>query len=70
MNGVELCSRVRRLQNYKRVPIILLTSAPSVSSWAQWSLNGASDFITKPIQRREFSVKTLAWAFRGQLGAR
>jgi CheY-like chemotaxis protein len=68
MSGVELCSRVRLLPGYRKVPILLLTGAPSVGSWAQWSLNGANDFITKPFNQLEFAVKALTWAIRGQLG--
>jgi len=67
MSGIEVCSRVRLIPHCRKTPILLLTAAPSVGSWAQWSLNGASDFITKPFNHREFAVKVLAWTLRGQI---
>lgn len=70
MGGVELCSRVRLLPGYRKIPILLITDAPSVGSWAQWSLNGASDFVTRPLSPLEFTVKALAWTLRGQITAK
>lgn len=68
MNGFELCTHLRKLPAYKKVPVVFITGAVTVQNRVQSSLSGGNDFIAKPFNLLELGVKTLIWIFRGQLG--
>ena len=68
MNGFELCSRLRKLPDYKKVPVVFITGIVTVQNRVQSSLSGGNDFIAKPFNLLELGVKALIWIFKGQLG--
>ena len=68
MNGFELCTRLRKLPNYKKIPVVFITGAVTVQNRVQSSLSGGNDFIAKPFNLLELGVKALIWIFKGQLG--
>jgi DNA-binding response OmpR family regulator len=51
MDGYELCRRVKQNENYKGIPIILLTSLSSPHDIIKGLECGADHFITKPYNR-------------------
>ena len=68
MNGFELCTRLRKLPDYKKTPVVFITGAVTVQNRVQSSLSGGNDFIAKPFNLLELGVKALIWIFKGQLG--
>jgi len=68
MNGFELCTKIRKLPEHKKTPIVFLTGAVTVQNRVQSSLSGGNDFIAKPFNLLELGVKALTWIFKAQLG--
>jgi CheY-like chemotaxis protein len=68
MNGFELCTRLRKLPEYNKTPVVFITGAVTVQNRVQSSLSGGNDFIAKPFNLYELGVKALIWIFKGQLG--
>ncbi len=68
INGFELCTRLRKLPNYKKVPVVFITGAVTVQNRVQSSLSGGNDFIAKPFNLLELGVKALIWIYKGQIG--
>jgi DNA-binding response OmpR family regulator len=67
MNGFELCARIRALDAHKRTPIVFFTGMPTFQHRAQASLSGGNDFVAKPCNAAELSVKALTWIVKNQL---
>ena len=63
-----LCAQLRDQAAYRKTPIIFLTEANAVDGRAQASLNGGSDFLTKPVNTAELAVKAQTWIFKSQFG--
>ena len=49
MNGFELCKRIRGIDQYRAVPIIMLTAKSSAADQQKGIDAGASLFLSKPI---------------------
>ncbi len=49
INGIELLKKVRNEENYKDVPIIMITGDNDTSTFVNCFNNGANDYIEKPI---------------------
>jgi DNA-binding response OmpR family regulator len=67
MNGFELCTRIRGLEEHKRTPIVFLTGMATFANKAQASLSGGNDFVGKPFNLPELGVKALTWVLKHQL---
>ena len=67
MNGFELCTKVRAIEQYKTTPIVFLTGMATFQNKAKASLSGGNDFVGKPFNLQELGVKALMWLCRGQL---
>jgi CheY-like chemotaxis protein/FtsZ-binding cell division protein ZapB len=67
-DGPSLCARLRDEAAYRKTPIIFLTGDGSRDLGAQSSLNGGSDFISKPVNTAELTVKAQTWILRNQFG--
>lgn len=67
MNGFELCTKVRTIEEYKTTPIVFLTGMATFQNKARASLSGGNDFVGKPFNLPELGVKALMWICRGQL---
>lgn len=67
MNGFELCTKVRAIEQYKNTPIVFLTGMATFQNKAKASLSGGNDFVGKPFNLPELGVKALMWLCRGQL---
>ena len=57
IDGIELCARIRRLENWSDIPIIMLTSRKDTDSLSQAFLAGANDYVTKPFDRIELQAR-------------
>ena len=57
MDGIELCARIRAIDAWNDVPIIMLTSRKDVNSLTQAFMAGANDYVTKPFDRIELQAR-------------
>ena len=57
MDGIELCSRLKKDIQTSHVPIILLTAKNMVESWVEGLETGADDYIPKPFNLQILQAK-------------
>jgi len=59
-DGIEACARIRSDTRYGDIPIIMVTSVDDIDSLANAFVAGASDYITKPVNRVELLARVRA----------
>jgi phosphoserine phosphatase RsbU/P len=57
IDGIEACARIRSDPRYSSVPIIMVTSLGDTDSLANAFVAGATDYITKPVNRVELLAR-------------
>jgi PleD family two-component response regulator len=57
IDGIEACARIRKEQRYSDVPIIMVTSLGDTDSLGNAFVAGATDYITKPLNRVELVAR-------------
>src|SRR5271165_1948726 len=60
MDGVETCARIRNDQRFADLPIIMVTSLDDMNSLSNAFVAGATDYVTKPINRIELIARVRA----------
>src|ERR1700679_3080660 len=60
MDGVEACARIRNDTRYADLPIIMVTSLDDVNSLNNAFVAGATDYVTKPVNRIELIARVRA----------
>ena len=55
-NGYELCSQIRRVSQFKEIPIVILTGNDGVIDRVRAKMAGASDFMSKPIEKDKIII--------------
>jgi PleD family two-component response regulator len=60
VDGIEACARIRSDPRYADIPIIVVTSVEDIESLANAFVAGASDYITKPVNRVELLARVRA----------
>ncbi len=68
MDGFELCKQIRALPHYATTPIVFLTGLATLENRVQSTLCGGNDFIGKPFNLHELSVKAMTLILKTQLG--
>jgi CheY-like chemotaxis protein len=67
-DGLNVCSQIRALPKHERTPIVFLTGHNDAQNRGQGALNGGTDFISKPFNMFELTLKAHVWAVKNQLG--
>jgi signal transduction histidine kinase/ligand-binding sensor domain-containing protein/DNA-binding response OmpR family regulator len=57
MDGIELCSRLKKEIQTSHIPIILLTAKDMIESWVEGLETGADDYIPKPFNLQILQAK-------------
>ncbi len=57
ISGIELCRRIRRLEDAAHIPIMILTARTAKGDREFARLVGANDFLTKPFEISEVLMK-------------
>jgi two-component system phosphate regulon response regulator PhoB len=60
LSGLEVCRRLRRLDETRNVPIIMITARGEESDRVRGLETGADDYITKPFSPRELVARISA----------
>jgi two-component system chemotaxis response regulator CheY len=59
MTGFDLLIEIRKMKQYKNVPIFMISSATDKVNVIESLKHGANDFIAKPIDQKSFAEKVL-----------
>ena len=57
VDGIEACKKIKSIENYKDLPIIMVTAKNKVESLDAAFEAGAIDYITKPLNRVELLAR-------------
>jgi phosphoserine phosphatase RsbU/P len=57
IDGIEACARIRKDSRHSDVPIIMVTSLGDMDSLSNAFVAGATDYITKPLNRTELLAR-------------
>jgi phosphoserine phosphatase RsbU/P len=57
IDGVETCARIRNDHRYADLPIIMVTSVDDMDTLSNAFVAGATDYVTKPINRMELIAR-------------
>ena len=57
MDGVEVCQQIKAMEQWKAVPIIMVTAFVSKQALAKCLHMGADDFISKPVNSIELNAR-------------
>lgn len=57
MSGIEVCGSIRRFEIYRQTPIIMITSMSSKDFVDAAFMAGATDYLTKPLDRLEMRAR-------------
>jgi PleD family two-component response regulator len=60
VDGVELCARIRNDQRFAELPVIMVTALSDMDSLANAFVAGATDYVTKPVNRVELVARVRA----------
>ena len=60
MDGVETCARIRNDPRYADLPIIMVTALDDMNSLSNAFVAGATDYVTKPVNRIELVARVRA----------
>jgi PleD family two-component response regulator len=60
MDGTEVCARIRNDSRYADLPIIMVTALNDMKSLANAFVAGATDYLTKPVNRIELVARVRA----------
>jgi len=69
MNGFELCKRLRELPLHAQTPVVFLTGLATEERREQSILAGGNDFLGKPFNLHELTVKALLLIIQKQVAA-
>jgi PleD family two-component response regulator len=60
MDGIEACARIRNDARFAELPVIMVTALDDMDSLANAFVAGATDYITKPVNRVELVARVRA----------
>lgn len=63
-NGFQLCEQLRAIPHCQNMPVIFITAFNNFDNRKQSVLNGAEDFITKPVYAYELALKVTICLFK------
>ncbi len=67
MDGFELCRRLRALSHHAHTPVVFLTGLATAEKRAQSLSSGGNDFLAKPFNLHELTVKALTLILKSQV---
>jgi len=57
MDGIQVCDELRNDPKLRSIPVILLTARDDISTRAQGMERGVSEYLTKPVNKRELFTR-------------
>jgi len=65
MSGIEFLKKIRKMENIKHIPVIMLTAKAEEENKIMGLVSGADDYITKPFSPHELAVRIRTVLRRG-----
>ena len=65
--GLEVCERLKQSPVTADVPVLIVSARPFPQDRAEARNAGADAYLTKPVNREEFSVQVRSLLWRGQM---
>jgi len=69
MDGFQVCAELRRQEQTRDIPVILVTAKDDMETRVIGMKLGVSEFLTKPINKRELFTRVRAQLHQRTLGA-
>jgi sigma-B regulation protein RsbU (phosphoserine phosphatase) len=60
INGIEFCKKIRRIEEYRDIPIVMITSSSDIDSLKEAFESGIIDYIRKPFNPIELLTRIKA----------
>ncbi len=57
MDGLQVCEHLREDSDLRQIPVILLTAKDDMETRSQGMALGVSEYLTKPVNKRELFVR-------------
>jgi DNA-binding response OmpR family regulator len=57
MDGIQVCDELQKDEKLRSIPVILLTARDDISTRAQGMERGVSEYLTKPVNKRELFTR-------------
>lgn len=70
MDGLQVCEHLRADDTLRQIPVILLTAKDDMETRARGMSLGVSEFLTKPINKRELFTRIVAQLHSRELSRR
>jgi DNA-binding response OmpR family regulator len=70
MDGLEVCEQLRQDDKLRQIPVILLTAKDDLETRARGMTLGVSEYLTKPINKRELFMRVAAQLHSRELSRR
>lgn len=70
MDGLQVCQRLREDEALRQIPVILLTAKDDLDTRSKGMMLGVSEYLTKPINKRELFTRIQAQVHARALGRR
>jgi DNA-binding response OmpR family regulator len=70
MDGLQVCEHLRADESLRQIPVILLTAKDDMETRAQGMALGVSEYLTKPINKRELFTRIAAQLHSRELNRR
>jgi DNA-binding response OmpR family regulator len=67
MDGLQVCERLQRDRSLRQIPVILLTAKDDLETRSKGMALGVSEYLTKPINKRELFTRIAAQLHSGEL---
>lgn len=68
VDGLDICSAIRNFSIHAKTPVLILTGQDNIEARAQTSRRGSSDFLAKPCNLFELTLRAHTWVYKHQLG--
>ena len=70
MDGLQVCEHLRKDETLRQIPVILLTAKDDMETRARGMALGVSEYLTKPINKRELFTRIAAQLHSRELNRR
>lgn len=70
MDGLQVCERLRADESWRQIPVILLTAKDDIETRVRGMSLGVSEYLTKPINKRELFTRIAAQLHSRELNRR
>ncbi len=67
VNGLDVCAAIRNFPIHEKTPILFLTGHDNIETRALTTMHGSNDFLAKPVNLFELTLRAYTWVYKHQL---